>query len=197
MKDYVEIICLTDRSGSMNPIWVDTIGSFNSFIETQKNIEGDAKITHILFNDNIQTIEESVDIKSITPFDGTGFNHPQGGTALYDAIGFTIDNLGKRLSKLEESERPSKVIFTILTDGEENSSKKYTQKQINQMIKHQTDVYSWEFIFLAANQDAFMAGSSLGISANNTANFSANATGIRSAYDTISSITISYRKPGN
>ena len=55
------------------------------------------------------------------------------------------------------------MLVAILTDGLENASQDYTKDRINKMIAHQREVYSWEFLFLAANQDAIQSGTSMGI----------------------------------
>ena len=59
----------------------------------------------------------------------------------------------------------------IVTDGQENSSKEFTRAKIREMIKHQQSAYNWQFTFLAANQDAFAEGASLGIALAGTAGY--------------------------
>ena len=93
--------------------------------------------------------------------------------ALLDAVGRAIHETGARLSVMEETQRPGLVVFVIVTDGAENSSKEFTREKIRQMIEHQQSVYKWQFTFLAANQDAFAEGSTLGIAQAGIANFTA------------------------
>ncbi len=100
---------------------------------------------------------------------------PRGSTALLDAIGRTIDYIGKELASTPEADRPSKVIIAILTDGEENASQLYSMAQINQRITHQTRKYQWEFLFLGANQDAIATAARMGIHADQSATFAADA----------------------
>jgi len=114
-------------------------------------------------------------------------------TALLDAIGKTINSVGERLSNTPEEERPEKIMFCILTDGEENSSAEFTNNKIKEMIDHQRDKYNWEFSFLAANQDAFSTASNIGISHQYTANFMATSDGIRGACKTLNNLAASYR----
>jgi len=104
---------------------------------------------------------------------------PDGSTALLDAIGRTIDETGARLAAMSEADRPGKVIIAILTDGEENSSGTFTWAQISDMIRHQQDVYKWEFLFLGANQDAIATAARMNISRNSSANFFQTDKGIR------------------
>lgn len=79
---------------------------------------------------------------------------PRGSTALLDAIGRTIDDLGKQLEGTPEADRPNQVIIAILTDGEENCSRHHPWQSVAKLIRHQTENYHWQFLFLGANQDA-------------------------------------------
>lgn len=92
---------------------------------------------------------------------------PHGMTAMNDGIGKAIDSTGKWLSEMDESERPSKVMVVVMTDGFENNSTDYTITQIKDMIKHQEDVYSWTFVYLGTDITDTKAAEDLGI--NNTA----------------------------
>lgn len=186
----VEIACVLDRSGSMSSIRDDAIGGFNAFLEDQKKVEGEADISLFLFDDQYEVVYEGKDIASAPKLTPETFV-PRGMTALYDAVGRTIDAIGNRL--LSSDSKPEKVIFVILTDGHENASREYSQKYVAEMIKHQTEKYSWEFVFLAANQDAFATGAKLNISAQTTANFAADSKGTSDAYLYASNVTRSLR----
>lgn len=107
---------------------------------------------------------------------------PRGMTALLDAIGRTIDDVGRRLAATEEARRPVKVIVAMLTDGMENASKDYTNARISEMIGHQKEKYGWEFIFLAANQDAIATARSMSISAEDAISYDASPAGVRQAH---------------
>ena len=111
---------------------------------------------------------------------------PAGMTALLDAVGRTIDAVGQRLSDTPEAERPGKVIVAILTDGLENASKDYSRGKVSEMIQHQRDVYKWEFIFLAANQDAIASARSISIHAHDAMPFQSTGEGVRHAYASMS-----------
>lgn len=102
----------------------------------------------------------------------------RGSTALLDAVGKTILDVGYRMSIMNESDRPNKVIFVITTDGLENASREFTYVKVNELIKHQQEKYNWEFIFLGANIDAVKEADNLGISVGNAYNFKANHAGI-------------------
>lgn len=190
---YISVIL--DASGSMAPLKNDTLGSFNSFINDQKLVPGEAIFTLCLFNTNSNIVYEFVDIANVKDITAKTYN-TEGGTALLDAIGSTIDLVGKRLASLPEEERGSKVLFVIITDGEENSSHRYTAGQIKTMIQHQKDVYSHEFVFMGANIDAITAGTNLGISTNNTLNYIPTSAGTQQLYNTVSESMTSYRSAG-
>lgn len=179
--ELVEMVCIVDRSGSMDAISSDAIGGFNSFIEGQKQQPGQARFTLVLFDHEYLVVHESEDIARVPPLDATTYV-PRGTTALLDAIGRTIDDVGKRLHDTPEPERPGTVIIAILTDGMENASKDYTQNRIAAMIKHQQEKYDWQFLFLAANQDAIATAGSLSIDAQDAQAYQATPEGIRDVY---------------
>ncbi len=194
-KNLVEIVCVIDRSGSMADIRSDAVGGFNTFLETQKKLPGEAKMTLVLFNHNSEVLCSRADLRTVKPFT-TETYMPDGTTALLDAVGRTIDDVGKALANTPEAERPGKVIFAILTDGLENASKDYTRPRIYEMIREQRAKYAWEFLFLAANQDAFAEAEKLCIDRNSAHNFAADSEGIMCAMERICESVSEYRVPG-
>lgn len=183
-----EIIAITDRSGSMQSIAKDVIGGYNRFIAEQKLVEGEAKVTFIQFDDKYELVYEAKSLKKVSELTSETYK-PRASTALFDAIGMTLEAQGKRI---HDEAWADCVIVTIITDGEENSSKEYTQDRIKEMITH-AEKHGWLFVFLAANQDAFATGASFGISAGGTFNYAATSVGTRSAYDSMSLSTTTAR----
>jgi len=179
--DLVEIACVVDRSGSMASICSDAIGGFNSFLASQKAQPGVTRFTLVLFDNEYQVVHTGTDIQFVADLNTTTFV-PRGSTALLDAIGKTIDDIGNRLSQTPESERPGKVILAILTDGEENASVTYTPKKVEEMIRNQQEKYKWDVVFLAANQDAIKAAKKLAIPEENAYNFEPSAEGVKMAF---------------
>jgi hypothetical protein len=179
--DLVEIACVVDRSGSMASIASDAIGGFNTFLASQKAQPGSTKFTLVLFDDQYDVVHNGSDIQVVENLNTTTFV-PRGSTALLDAIGKTIDDIGVRLSRTPEPERPGKVILAILTDGEENSSEVYTPEKVEAMLRHQQEKYQWEVVFLAANQDAIMAAKKLAIPSENAFNFCPSPEGVEMAF---------------
>ena len=165
--DLTDITMVIDRSGSMDSIRSDAEGGINTFIDSQKSEPGEALLTLVQFDTEYEFIHKGVAIASVPKFKLV----PRGSTALLDAVGRAINETGARLAAMEESQRPGLVVFVIVTDGAENSSKEFTREKIREMIEHQQNVYKWQFTFLAANQDAFAEAASMGIAQAGTANF--------------------------
>ncbi len=182
MKEgLTEIISLVDRSGSMQSILDDAIGGFNTFLRSQQDQPGEAKLSLILFDHEYQIVHQAVDIQQVEPLNQDTYV-PRGSTALLDAVGKTIDAVGERLAATPESKRPSQVIVSILTDGYENASQTYSKPKVAEMIKHQTEKYNWAFEFQAANMDAFAAAKELSIAPDRVVQFEATGEGVRDAF---------------
>ena len=195
-EGLTEIVCILDKSGSMASVKNDAIGGFNTFIKDQKNVAGEATLSLIMFDTEYNIRYEGKNIKDAPELDDKTFI-PGGCTALLDAIGKTINAVGIRLSNISEQDRPSKVIFVILTDGEENSSREFTKAKINEMITHQKDAYNWAFIYLAANQDAIQEARNIGISAGQTMNYDSTPQGTRHVYGVMASTVTNFRTTGD
>ena len=183
-KNLTEMVFILDRSGSMQHLTSDTIGGFNSMIENQKNEDGEAYITTVLFDDQYELLHDHINILEVQPITNKEY-YARGCTALLDAIGKTINSVGSRLSATPEEERPEKVVFIITTDGYENASAEFTKQAVKDMIEHQQDKYSWTFIFLGANMDAVGEAASLGIAANYSHTYAANSVSTASVYTAI------------
>lgn len=179
-QNYTDITIVLDRSGSMASVASDTIGGFNRFLADQKAVPGTATITLHQFDDQFETPIKAVNIQSAEPLTDKTFV-PRGSTALLDAIGRAVVDTGERMKSLG-NDCAEKVVFVIITDGEENASHEYTREKVLEMIKHQTDTYKWEFVFLGANQDAIKAGMTMGVNAANSMTYAANAVGTQSAF---------------
>ena len=157
-----EIVLVVDRSGSMQEVKNKTISGLKEFLITQKQLPGEAVMSWMTFS---STHRMEFEGKKLSDLNESIFDdyRTDGMTALYDAVGVAIDNTGRRLAGVDESERPEKVMIVILTDGYENFSKEYTFDRIKEMIEHQKTVYSWEFLFLGADIDAMTVGGGMNI----------------------------------
>ncbi len=165
-----EIVFILDRSGSMSSMLESAISGFNQLVREQQQVPGQARFSLVLFDDRYEVPVRSIPIAEVVELDVTSFI-PRGSTALLDAVGRTIDELGANLSALPEAQRPGQVIVAILTDGEENASQHFTWPDVAARIRHQTENYQWQFLFLGANQDAIATAGRMNIASANTANF--------------------------
>ena len=194
-----EIAFILDRSGSMSHMTQAAIEGFNEFLLGQQQTldnEGrplPADFTLILFDHEYLPLYQRAPIATVSPLNRETYQ-PRGNTALLDAIGRTIDELGATLAALPDSQRPQKVIIAILTDGQENSSRHFELADINEKITHQTKVYSWEFLFLAANQDAIATAASMGIEYSKVSNFNADGDDMKSVKESVSRKMSAMRK---
>lgn len=191
-QNLTEIIFLLDRSGSMSGLESDTIGGFNSFIRTQCKL-GETLLTTVLFDDKYEILHNGVHASGITLTEKEYFT--RGSTALLDAVGKTILNVGFRLSRTEGPDRPHKIIFVITTDGLENSSREFTYDKVNQMISHQKEKYQWEFIFMGANIDVAKESEKLGIDPFKAFRYEASEAGTKDMYNQVCCMVSEMRTP--
>lgn len=189
-KDLVDITLVVDRSGSMASRKSDAEGGINTFIEDQKNKEGgEALFTLVQFDTEYEFVHKGKNIKEIPRY----VLQPRGNTALLDAVGRSITEVGSRLEKMEEAARPGCVIFVIVTDGHENASREFNNEKIKEMIERQKNEYGWQFIFLGADATSFDGAVNMGISANAAAIYNADEKS-REAYDVASGKVCSMRE---
>jgi Mg-chelatase subunit ChlD len=166
-SDLTDITLVVDRSGSMDAVRGDAEGGVNSFIAQQAKESGEALLTLMQFDTEYELVHSGVLVAHVPEYKLV----PRGMTALLDAIGRAINETGERLAKMNEQDRPGLVIFVVMTDGHENSSKEFSKDRIREMIEHQQGEYNWHFTFLGANQDAFAEADGLGIHAAGVADF--------------------------
>jgi hypothetical protein len=179
-----EIIVLLDRSGSMKKISAQTVEGFNTFLNEQKNSEGEAFITLIQFDDRYEVDYKSIPVKEASDLILNETYVPRGSTALYESIGKTINELN--------TDRD--VVFVIITDGQDNVKSEYKVEAIKKMITTLQDDNGYKFLFLAANQDAFAEGGKLGVSMRNSVSYAASGAGVTNVFQAMSSNIGSYRK---
>lgn len=192
-KNVTELVFILDRSGSMYGLEEDTLGGFNSMLEKQKNEEGDAFVSTILFNDHSAVIHDRVDIRTVAPM--TKAQYQVGGcTALLDAVGGAIHHIGNIHKYVRKEDVPDKTLFVIITDGLENASHKYDQSRVKQMIERQKENYGWEFLFLGANIDAVSTARGLGIGEDRAVKYCCDEQGTALNYDAIGKVASCLRK---
>lgn len=179
-KKLTEIVFLLDRSGSMSGLEKDTIGGFNAFVKRQCELDGETVLTAVLFDDQYEIFCSGAPANSFHLTNDEYY--VRGTTALLDAVGKTIVDVGRRLSQVKEEDRPRKIIFVITTDGMENASQEFTYERVKDLIRHQQEKYSWEFIFMGANIDVAKEAESIGIKEENAFHFEATQDGVENMY---------------
>lgn len=182
MKNNVtELVFILDRSGSMSGFEADTIGGFNSMIESQREKEGTVYVSTVLFDNESEVIHDRVNINEIKQMSRSDYR-VGGCTALLDAIGGAIHHIGNVHKYARAEDVPEHTVFVITTDGMENASCRYSAAEIKRTIKRQSEKYGWEFIFLAANIDAIETAESIGIRKERAANYRQDRDGYERCY---------------
>lgn len=194
-KGLTELVFILDRSGSMSGLENDTIGGYNSMLDKQKAVEGECLITTVLFDNDYELLHDRIDIRAVSPITDKEY-FVGGSTALLDAIGRTISKIGNAQRHTAEDYRAERVMFVIITDGEENSSREYTSDKVKAQIERQKSKYGWEFIFLGANIDAVQTARQFGIAQERAADYIADSKGTELNFKAMSAAVSSFRKAG-
>ncbi len=192
----VQIICILDRSGSMNSVAGDTIGGYNSFLAKQKEEPGKAQVTTVLFDDKYELINDAVDLKTV-PELTSGQYYARGTTALLDAVGKTLMETAGKMEKEGICPAKRRVLVLIMTDGLENASREYTKAVVKAMIDKATADYKWNFIFMGANIDSVGEAAAIGISADHAANFEQSADGMKKSFARMNAAAVEMRDSGS
>lgn len=191
-KNLTEVVFILDRSGSMAGLELDTIGGFNSMIEKQKNEEGEAYISTILFDDKCEILYDRVEVKKVEPLTKNQY-YVRGCTALLDAIGEAIHHINKVHKASRQEDVPEKTIFIITTDGMENASHKYTYDKVKKMIEKHQQKHNWEFLFLGANIDAIEVAGRFGINSKRAINYHSDHVGTKLNYEVLGNTISAFR----
>ena len=183
-QGLTEIVFILDRSGSMSGLEKDTIGGFNSTIDKQKQETGEAYVSTVLFDTEMEVLHDRAPLAHIEPLTEKEY-YARGCTALLDAIGGAIHHIGNVHRYIRDEDVPEKTLFIIITDGLENASREYSSERVKKMIERQKEKYGWEFLFLGANIDAVETANQIGISADRAANFHSDRRGTALNYEVL------------
>lgn len=179
-SNYTALLLVIDRSGSMHSIRTPMINGLEELLRAQAAKPGRLTVDIVTFDNTSEWTHSFAN-----PADVQIELVPRGATALYDATGLAITEFGARLAKLNEDERPGTVQVVVVTDGHENASTEWTSDAVKAAVKTQTEQYSWDFVFLGANQDAVFAAANLGIGADAALTYAASAAGVGGASDAL------------
>lgn len=166
MGKTTEIVCILDRSGSMDDIMPECVNALNEFLEEQKKLPGKAKVTLVAFDNQYIVVFDRLKLKTCPRINITDVM-PRGMTALYDAIGKTIDRL----------EGKKDVVMLIQTDGFENASREYDLEKVREMIKAKK-AEGWDISFMGSNIDAHTTGTKMGVDVGKTVNIPKDQAGM-------------------
>lgn len=176
-----ELIFILDRSGSMGGYEEATLNGYNEMLQKQQALPGTARLTTVLFSDDMQVLYERIPLADVQPL--TENEYVTGGcTALLDAMGSTILRIHQGQQDTPTEGRAKHIIVVIITDGYENASVEYSFKQIHDLITRQKEQYGWEFIFMGANMDAVKEARNFGIQADRAVTYHQDLEGITMSY---------------
>ena len=191
----VQIICILDRSGSMENLAEDTIGGYNSFLAKQKENSSKAEVTTVLFDNQYETIYDALDIQEVPELTSEIY-YARGTTALLDAVGMTIKETLGRMERAGICPEKRRVLVMIMTDGLVNASHEYSKDTVKSLIEGTTENYHWNYIFMGANMDSVAEASKIGISAKRAMNFSYDDEGIANSFSKMSEAADEMRDSG-
>ncbi len=188
-----EMVFILDKSGSMAGLEKDTIGGFNSMLASQKKMDGECRVTTVLFDNCYELLRDRIDIRAVSPMTDREYR-VGGSTALLDAIGLTIEKLAAVQKNTAEAFRAENVMFVIITDGEENSSRRFSSDKVKAMIEQEKEKYGWEFVFLGANIDAVETAGRFGIAPDRAVDYVPDGQGTELNFRMMSETVADFRE---
>ena len=178
MKTRIFNLIIIDESGSMQSIKKQAIDSVNETIQTIRSAQTKYEdqehyVSLITFNDDVKTVYDCVPVSEVKELTTENY-HPDCCTALYDAMGLSVNALRKKVAEID------KVLVTVVTDGYENASKEYSGKAIKALVD-ELKANGWVFAYIGANQDAALTARNMGI--KNSYQYSSDYEGTRKMFE--------------
>ncbi|MFZ4413809.1 MAG: vWA domain-containing protein [Bacteroidales bacterium] len=190
MANYLKIVFVIDESGSMSGSNDDVIGGFNSYIDTQrKETKGKVTVSLYKFNHEVSRVIHDKPIKDIKDLSTTDYI-PGGFTALYDAIGKAIHDTDKQITNQNDNKKPDSVMFVIITDGQENSSKEFSSQALKTLIATHEDLLKWYFVYLGSGLNDFSDADHLGLKYRATS----QKINLQSNFNSVAESTVLFRR---
>jgi hypothetical protein len=181
--DIVHIHFLLDRSGSMASMAPDVVGGFNAFLRNQAAQPGKGRMTLVQFDtgDAFEVLTDGLDLRRVRPLSDRTFQ-PRGGTPLWDAVGDLLTRAAVRQHQRRVlGKRPEETVVAVYTDGEENSSERFSGDDVRRLIETKQEE-GWTFVFLGAGLDAYAEGGRIGVGVGSTQSFAPDGQGARLAF---------------
>lgn len=152
MKDNrKEFVFVIGKSENMNAEAM--IKGFNALVDAQRKIEDESIFTLLFFNDAFKETCSGKSMKEMRKYNALSYK-PKGGSALLDAMGYTMDLVGDRLSKTPDDEMPCQVCMIIIGESD-NASTVYDYDRVAEMVKVQKYTYKWDFVFYGDGKTSF------------------------------------------
>lgn len=151
ISQSTHIIVVLDESGSMEVISSNVVSGFNEFLQFQKKIQDSSRLTLIKFSETVKVLFENIPLSDVPELSDENYC-PDGTTALNDAIGKAVN--------IDPTN--TKTLVVIITDGFENSSSTYKERDIEKLIENRTSLNGWKFIYLCNSKGTSAQGSSMG-----------------------------------
>ncbi|MDZ7929321.1 MAG: vWA domain-containing protein [Rhodococcus sp. (in: high G+C Gram-positive bacteria)] len=186
------VAALLDRSGSMHSIADDTRGGFDSFITKEREADSRTVVTLAQFDDRYELVYDNTPIEDVEPL----VLKPRGSTALYDAIGRLVSEVGTGLATMPEDDRPGSVTVLVMTDGHENASRERSNPAVRELIQWQEAECSWDFVFLGSNIDAVEVGTDLGFQGGKSITYVSTSVGVTAAFESVAAYQHRKRSAG-
>ena len=164
-KTYYHLVL--DKSGSMSSCWQQTIAGFTDQLVKINQLakefpEQEFFVSLCVFDTRVNFPQSPVLVSEAQNMQ-LEFLRPGGSTALFDAIGESIQKLEFMLGNSIQANEAS-VVMVILTDGHENASTRFSSRQITEKMEALRNTDKWSFAFIGADfditqtADAFRAG---------------------------------------
>ena len=181
-----------DESKSMDRRRKATIDGFNDYIGELKSDDeiGDVKVALTRFSSDYTKVHTNTPLRSVKKLTKDTYR-PSGMTALYDAVGVTIDEIDENLGD------DDRALIVVMTDGFENKSTEYTGREISAMIEDRQDRENWTFVFLGAGIDAFAGGTDISIKKGNTFSYGDSPAAQSATYGSLARASRSFLGSGS
>ncbi len=173
---HLACMLLIDNSGSMGRLKAATEQAIEKFLADQAQQPGLVTVDVVLFNSAYELTHRQATPESIK------LNlRPHGGTSLYDVAAICIEGFANELDKLPSYEPATQILVAILSDGEDTTSIVHNAASLKEIIQAKQDQFHWDFLYLAANQDAILNAKKMGIREDASIRFDADAAGVAEA----------------